>query len=818
MNLLIGNYNNYFNRTKKIPGNGALIDYQAAMEELSESPLPLSIQNVNFNPADGINTTVIVGKGEANYISFDTYKAPDYLVCYGSNNTVVSRWFILDMNRTRGGQWELTLKRDVLVDYAEPIDTAPIYVEKGVINDLNNPLLCNNEGLTVNQIKKEEILLKDNSQCPWLVMYLKKGVLGSSSTVGEITIDTNESDANVYETIGTPIGQWSMYQYTTTDYKALWGANFFVNWTKTNTINDYRYKVGPEGSEINYVVGTEYTSNLRANPSKSTLDAQYKYHLTDLENSLIQGLGWHREEDIKRYDGKLIKDSTGKYYRVYVAYAKEVNPFISTGTKWLTSAYLPTLKAYMGTLWNTATGQSVSSFNDSVFQINAKAWLYRLNIVEEPALGVKLDFRDYTGQGTTDCPLYDIICMPYGTVEFTSPGSWLHRPTDTKETSMSIMNHIARQLSSEYVLDFQILPYCPCNYLTIGAPSGSYPAYIQVIGNESAAGIWTHPSQSSLAQQVILVANSASITLDINQSITFDNFNTGNPESDIARFKYINDCTSLRLCSPNYNGLFEMNFAKNGCVIDKFNVDMTMKPYTPYIHVNPNFRFLYGRDFDDCRGLLCGGDFSLGMINDAWAQYEIQNKNYQAIFDRQIQNMDVNNSINRQEQAVKSVTGSITGAASGAVAGGMATGSPWGAAAGAVIGGVGGIVGGVLDYQNLEKKINENRNYAIDNFNLSLGNIKALPYSITKTSALTANNKLFPFVEIYECSEQERDAYYLKLKYDGMSVGKIDYITNYHFDGELSYFKGEVIKIPDLADDTHVASAIHDEIKKGVYI
>ena len=69
MNLLIGNYNNYFNRTKKIPGNGALIDYQTAMEDLSESPLPLSIQNVNFNPADGVNTTVVVGKGEINYIS-----------------------------------------------------------------------------------------------------------------------------------------------------------------------------------------------------------------------------------------------------------------------------------------------------------------------------------------------------------------------------------------------------------------------------------------------------------------------------------------------------------------------------------------------------------------------------------------------------------------------------------------------------------------------------------------------------------------------------------------------------------------------------
>ena len=99
-----------------------------------------------------------------------------------------------------------------------------------------------------------------------------------------------------------------------------------------------------------------------------------------------------------------------------------------------------------------------------------------------------------------------------------------------------------------------------------------------------------------------------------------------------------------------------------------------------------------------------------------------------------------------------------------------------------------------------------------------MGNIKALPYSITKTSALTANNKLFPFVEIYECSDEEREAYYLKLRYDGMTVGKIDFIQNYHFDDRLSFFKGEVIKIPDLNDDAHVAEAIYDEIKKGVYI
>ena len=53
-----------------------------------------------------------------------------------------------------------------MVDFSDEINTAPIYVEKGIISDVTSPLLLNNEGLTVNQIKKEEILLKDTTNCP----------------------------------------------------------------------------------------------------------------------------------------------------------------------------------------------------------------------------------------------------------------------------------------------------------------------------------------------------------------------------------------------------------------------------------------------------------------------------------------------------------------------------------------------------------------------------------------------------------------------------------------------------------------------------
>ena len=78
-----------------------------------------------------------------------------------------------------------------------------------------------------------------------------------------------------------------------------------------------------------------------------------------------------------------------------------------------------------------------------------------------------------------------------------------------------------------------------------------------------------------------------------------------------------------------------INAAKNGGV-SFFNIDCTYKPYNPYIHVNPNFGRLYGGDFDDSRGLIVGGDFSLPQTTSAWESYQLSNKNFQASFDRQI--------------------------------------------------------------------------------------------------------------------------------------------------------------------------------------
>ena len=165
--------------------------------------------------------------------------------------------------------------------------------------------------------------------------------------------------------------------------------------------------------------------------------------------------------------------------------------------------------------------------------------------------------------------------------------------------------------------------------------------------------------------------------------------------------------------------------------------------------------------------------------------------------------------------------GVVSGAASGA-AGGAIVGGGWGALAGAVIGAGTSTVGGVMDLANLQKRQQETRSFAIDNYNLQLGNVQALPYSITKTSALTLNNKLFPFVEIYECSDEERLAYYDKIYWNGMTIGIIDRIEKYQSGSWANYFRGKLIALygeeGSNAVENRIIEAINMELMKGVFI
>ena len=289
------------------------------------------------------------------------------------------------------------------------------------------------------------------------------------------------------------------------------------------------------------------------------------------------------------------------------------------------------------------------------------------------------------------------------------------------------------------------------------------------------------------------------------------------PGDDALTRKLANECDVLRLVSQNYSAIFEFSAAKSGGV-DGFLADCTYKPWSPYIHILPKLKGLYGDNFvsiDDARGLICGGDMSLPQLSNAWANYQLQNKTYQEMFDRQIKNMDIKNDINRQGALAQLIASPFTGGSAGATAGAK-MGGMQGAAIGAAAGAVGGGITAGIDYANTIRMMEENKKYATDMYTYNLQNIQAIPTSLTKTSALTYNTRVWPFIEYYTCTETERNALKDKMKYNGMTIMKIGKLTDYLL-GEDNFYKGQLIRL-NIKVDSHMAYEIYNELNKGVYL
>jgi hypothetical protein len=315
---------------------------------------------------------------------------------------------------------------------------------------------------------------------------------------------------------------------------------------------------------------------------------------------------------------------------------------------------------------------------------------------------------------------------------------------------------------------------------------------------------WTEKKTGTIHRSIIIYPKSNSFSVNLEYSLSLKDSMKIDSQTDL-----------YRLVSPNYQGSFDFNVAKNGGEVNGFIADCTYKPYTPYIKVSPNFGWLYGTNYGDCRGLICGGDFSIGIINSAWEQYQLQNKNYQNIFNREIQNLDVNQSIQRTQQYVSGGLNIVRDTISGGVGGALATGSPYGAIAGAAVGGIGSGIGYGIDMNLMEKNLQEQRQFAIDKYKMQLGNIQALPYTLTKVGAFNINSKVFPFLEYYTCSEQEKQALKMKIQYEGMTIGVVDYLGNYMNNG---YIQADLIRNEAIIEDSHQLDDIYIELTKGVYM
>ena len=945
MNILfLRGFNNYFNRV--IKKYSTLDDYR------NESSSYIDLANINFNPNDGVATELIVGNESQQEnsapLDWENIGTPDYCVCYEhtleneEGFIIFSRWYVLESERTRTGQYRLALKRDVVAEHFDVIKSSPCFIEKGMVNETDNSLLYNKESMTYNQIKSNEIPLKDSTGSGWIVGYVPKNLPQAGSLVNMTTTilmegspssyyEPNDLPFNISTSASTYAYDYSLNQlyipfnafgadytsysgnywgYEKFKYVAMYKNNEFSIYsnagspgTTTQINNSYKNSSATDlipfvnssdtyskaastkgggglwfsgNTDIPFTVTTPdvtsaastnmlvFTRSIRISPLPSlpnmvgisrsnsaityynTLVSAVRSYWNNFTGSTVDNL-------ISTYNGAYVK-LNNKFYRMTMDlheyklmrfYSSSVTPtnYSSTGKTTfnnLNVTYSATSTGFNNTNVNNLLRNSIvaGSTAGTVAWNTARSYLaeggifllvprYKISLTQISTETLTLADRAYTDRNHTYDNSADLFAIPYGEIKFANDGTEF---TTSPSRSLGMARAIASRYSSN-CYDLQLVPYCPSRALVdaLAWYVEADEAYELTALDSKIYQIFTNENDDDVG--VVFWPSSSKGTFDINLNLPVD---VGQGSSALVH-KITNETEVCRLASPNFSGQFEFSIAKNNGVT-KFNVDYTYKPYSPYIHLNPDFKFIYGQDWDDARGLICGGDFSLNHITPYWQDYMNNNKNFQQIFDRQIQNMDVNNAIALEKQEFQATVGTITsaiggamgGAAAGATAGAAA--GPWGALIGGVVGAVGGGVGSGLasaygaekDRDWLTRQQQEARSYAIDMYGYQLGNIQAMPYSIKGTDALTNNNKIWPIVEIYKATDLEVQLLTSKIRYNGMTimaVGNIaDYCTSEDFD--KVFIKGQIIRLEsdEINDDFHIADAIYQEINKGVYI
>ena len=502
MQLLLLHYNNYFNRI--IKKEDTVAKYMNADAHYRVA------SNINFNPGDGVNTSLILGLGQNGNL-FDVEEF-DYLVAYEIVDNITkidSRWFILEQDRKRSGQYELTLKRDVIADNYNDVVDSPIYLEKGFINDVNDPLLYNSESMNLNQIKQLEIPLKDETQSGWVVGYIPSDAFPKV----EPAYDRVEKKVTIPMSADITVNglsSWSYWKYCSANpnYKFMadnagkrkvtvkirsqrvWASSgrtarcdmvtanyaFYPNSSDSGTYSQVNSGF-IENSSGSWNFPQWYQDYGPVTFSQGTINSSICGKIFDpvrnnsafntaLNAILGNGISIGDTSALRKLQDKIILDSsTNTYYRISVITTSASNPITVTSSTTGGPAALTALKNAM--YYPNGAGGSLQG-EYATFTASNSSTSYAVQLTN---VGVSLYVDLNSDRAHLNDAPYDMFCIPfsdtlklkYGDTQFTC----------SKNVALSMATEIAKDLGTKSVYDVQLLPYCPNRTLIVKSSSPS---------------------------------------------------------------------------------------------------------------------------------------------------------------------------------------------------------------------------------------------------------------------------------------------------------------------------------------------------------
>lgn len=782
-------------------------------QPLNDATSSETYNNINFNINDGVQTSLVVNTASETFPSFLTVE--DTVKTY--------QWFVISCLKTRKGQLKLILLRDFLDEYYQSIIGLPFLCEKA--SDLTNvPWAKYLKTTNLNQVKTGERLLTDRTGGKgYIVGYLNKDTLTADKTI------TANLNANNYDYLykGDDVNNWSYltknvrsdtnikvavnYNFETTHGIYFISTNEYYNISKTNTtalVSDNASNTYDLTYSDNVVGGTLKYSASIISDTELALDAiiaKETANLSDIE-----------EGDYSDLDGKILAytDTEGSVTRYKINVIKTLVSVYDNTT--LSDELYLILTQYLSKKTYGATQlfrQLPTKTNHDFARITCNYIQQSVTLTPITDISVRATLKANHTR-TTDS-LYDVFCIPlgdfnvgYNTDPATGDGEGLDIIPEfnyQKEKILSFINQMFTDFGTN-LIDIQWLPYAltRSNIYTTGALDDADNFCIIYSGTEAiGAFIW----------------------LASNQFEKHINYNYSIPQ--IANeVRIANEENYLKIVCPNFSTEFEINAIRNNG-LHGFDVYGALKPYSPYIRLCPVFSGLYGSNFYDGRGLILGGDFSLDRINDAWTTYKLQNKNYELIFNRSIQSMDLANTYADQlanQQNISDVMNAVTGTISGTISGAQ-TGAMIGGGAGAVVGGVIGggasLAGGLTDiYYNqknraMEKAIRDDtRQASIDNYQYQIGNIMAQPKTLTKVSTFTPDYRIYPLIEFFTCTAEDDVNLRSSIEWNGLEVNQITTLSAF----KSGFVKGAILRFGSLDINSEEAGQINSELERGIYI
>lgn len=822
-------------------------------------------ENTHFNHGDFVNCQCV---SIAPVVMLNNL--PNYLLIFNGSE-IESRYFVLGYEYISGepaankSKFNVSLKRDVIVDFKSYVDSNLHRVKRGQLNPSQySPVLVQPEGLIFNEVKQAQVDIRAwDADTQWLTIFYDpyadvsaRTITFDNSSVVEASVPfaTVQADfASRGWSLTSTGGTFNLSRSWTEMSKGMWinngrttsqgsSSNTFRGYINSST--GFRYDGWTINGSVWDRVDLESAFRDRIMTGQLMSSSKPKPNITTIQNSATSQFNYDYSSNYaylrNKYDGVLMSISGG-VVRIQ---------FQDTGALEETVANTAVNNSWNGQFVTTSTSTS----SDDIFYLSnwTSAYIKSMGVTDNVYINTRTNrfqvtFGPAVSSGSMVLPnnvVLDEVNLGCVTIPFGNNTKLVNSGT-TYELSVSSIKTLATSgwtKAGTAIKDIQILPYCPQADMnsTYSSSAPSNTINITPLVASRKVVMTNVTSGGTTVTQYYGIACSQS-SVDYRFNVDLSAYLNSN-------LKIQSMTQKVRLCSHNHKAAFEFNPALNNG-LTQVSFSYTMRPFNTIFRICPIFNTgaLYGGNYKDARGLIWEGGFSLPQVTDAWVEYKLQNSTYEAVFNREIQNQEITNTaarnletlnmntdyknsmiqISAQEtKAAISVAGGLISAGAG-----LASGNPM-----ALVGGAGALLGGAgaavsaqasrdVANNNLAaardaQKINDTTRaesiaYKSDMFELTNAAIQSRPNTLATGTDYSQINNTKAYFEVYTCTDEELSYITNYLRYHGMKIDRIDNPTNYLI-GDMCYLESIMLFCEGLTPT--IANAINAELVNGIYV